>query len=216
MLYDSSRDRLYCRNPRCRSKLPAPVANLRDAFCARGCCLGFFRTRCLICEAPIEQPKKGVRKHCEKAQCFHAFRYGTHLGRYAEPKYVKAKSETPDSIGLKLAPKPDRACLDTKAPSWRRIAGPELPEIKLRIPLDGAFADRHARSNNAHWKRAALIGPNDPPVNVLGGYRFPGAPEIELSTSVSQSTSTSRSTSTSISIPSDLSIPRFLLRRGGR
>jgi hypothetical protein len=29
--------RHYCRNPRCRSKLAAPVSNPREAFCTRGC-----------------------------------------------------------------------------------------------------------------------------------------------------------------------------------
>jgi hypothetical protein len=38
--------RHYCRNPRCRSKLPAPVANAREAFCARGCFESFYRSHC--------------------------------------------------------------------------------------------------------------------------------------------------------------------------
>ncbi len=45
--------RHFCRNPRCRSKLPAPVSNLREAFCTRGCYLGFHRTRCLVCEGKM-------------------------------------------------------------------------------------------------------------------------------------------------------------------
>ena len=45
----------YCRNPKCRSKLPEPVANEREAFCARGCHSGFYRKRCLVCEAPMER-----------------------------------------------------------------------------------------------------------------------------------------------------------------
>ena len=45
--------RHYCRNPRCRSKLPAPVTNAREAFCTRGCHRGFYRTRCLVCEAKM-------------------------------------------------------------------------------------------------------------------------------------------------------------------
>jgi hypothetical protein len=34
--------RSMCRNPRCRSELPAPVSNPRDAFCARGCHTAFY------------------------------------------------------------------------------------------------------------------------------------------------------------------------------
>jgi len=36
--------RHYCRNPRCRSKLPDPVENTREAFCCRGCYRQFYRS----------------------------------------------------------------------------------------------------------------------------------------------------------------------------
>jgi hypothetical protein len=51
--------RHYCRYPKCRSKLPAPVLNRHEAFCARGCHGSFYLRRCRVCEAPIEQPKSG-------------------------------------------------------------------------------------------------------------------------------------------------------------
>jgi hypothetical protein len=35
--------RHMCRNPRCRSKLPAPVSNPREAFCAKVKCRSAFR-----------------------------------------------------------------------------------------------------------------------------------------------------------------------------
>jgi hypothetical protein len=47
--------RKICRNPKCRSKLPKPVSNPWEAFCVRGCYLGFYRTRCLVCEAKMER-----------------------------------------------------------------------------------------------------------------------------------------------------------------
>ena len=65
-----------CRNPRCRSKLPAPVANAREAFCARGCHGAFYRARCLVCEGTIEQPRRGTRLICKKAKCKNAWRTG--------------------------------------------------------------------------------------------------------------------------------------------
>ena len=37
--------RHYWRNSRCRSKLPTPVANVSEAFCARGCHSSFYRKR---------------------------------------------------------------------------------------------------------------------------------------------------------------------------
>jgi hypothetical protein len=52
MAYNKSAEevRHYCRNPRCGSKLPAPVSNSREAFCTRGCYNSFYLSRCLICE----------------------------------------------------------------------------------------------------------------------------------------------------------------------
>jgi len=52
-----------------------------------------------------------------------------------------------------------------------------------------------------------LIGPNDPPVNILGGYRFPGAPVIDLSPPKSAPI-----IAHNLPIPDDLSIPDFLKR----
>jgi hypothetical protein len=47
--------RHYCRNPKCRSRLKAPVSNPREAFCARGCHSSYYRKRCLICEGAFER-----------------------------------------------------------------------------------------------------------------------------------------------------------------
>jgi len=62
--------RHYCR--KCRSKLPAPIENVRKAFCCRGCHSAFYRTRCLVCEKdtgtnPLTGEKRkrlGQRKFC--------------------------------------------------------------------------------------------------------------------------------------------------------
>ena len=75
--------RHYCRYPRCRSKLPKPVANEREAFCARGCHSAFYRKRCLVCEQPMEQPKRGLRIICKKAKCKNAWDTKLGFGRYA-------------------------------------------------------------------------------------------------------------------------------------
>ena len=44
------------------------------------------------------------------------------------------------------------------------------------------------RSNRAFWKeynrqaeKQTVIKPDGPPVNILGGYKFPGAPAVDLS-----------------------------------
>jgi hypothetical protein len=60
-----------CRNPKCRSKLPLPVSNPREAFCARGCHGAFYRKRCLVCEEPMER-KTGNQLICGKRKCRNA------------------------------------------------------------------------------------------------------------------------------------------------
>ena len=72
-------ERHYCRNPKCRSKLPAPVASEREAFCARGCYSSFYLHRCRVCEKPIEQPKRGQRIICKRAKCKSAWKARTWL-----------------------------------------------------------------------------------------------------------------------------------------
>jgi hypothetical protein len=84
--------------------------------------------------------------------------------------------------GLKSAHKSDRA------PVWVQIAGPPIDPINLMIPLDPVFADRLARMHGQLLEKVrraaeekALLKRHHPPVNIVGGYRFPIAPEIELS-----------------------------------
>ena len=50
--------RHYCGNPRCRSKLKAPVENMREAFCVRGCHTQYYRKRCIVCEQPMERKRE--------------------------------------------------------------------------------------------------------------------------------------------------------------
>jgi hypothetical protein len=86
-------------------------------------------------------------------------------------------SKTPNFIGSKPPLTPDRA--------WRQIAGPKLSPSQLHCALVGAkevFAEVHHK-NRPHWRKHnanALIQPHHPPVNILGGYKFPNAPDVKL------------------------------------
>jgi hypothetical protein len=63
----SSELRHYCRNLRCRSRLPEPVENERRAFCTRGCYESFYRMRCRVCETDLRKTgKRGDenRRYC--------------------------------------------------------------------------------------------------------------------------------------------------------
>ena len=176
--------RHYCRNPRCRSKLPAPVSNPREAFCTRGCYDSFYRHRCLICERPIKQPKRGKRVICNKATCRSALRSNSYLGRYHRSFAAKSISNKADFIGVKEPLKPHRP--------WRVSAGPELSASALHCAVVGGDERVTAinRANFKHWRGAnakaeqkTLIERRHPPVNVLGGYNYPDAPVVDLAPS---------------------------------
>jgi hypothetical protein len=139
--------RHFCRNPKCRSKLPAPVANEREAFCARGCYNSFYLHRCRVCEKKLEdkyrklKPKDGDDKIryikvsnrgpvCESSECKRRWRAKDGMGRFSVPKADQAtqvakkadlRKETAAAEGLFCAIKKP---IGTK--SWRIIAGPDL------------------------------------------------------------------------------------------
>jgi len=112
--------RSVCRNPRCRSKLPAPVSNPREAFCVRGCHSSFYKKRCRVCEDPIEQPKIGrPRLICKKAACINAFASKTGFGCYADVKSPENSSRNPIKLGIQRPLE-----RDSRSISWRIVAGP--------------------------------------------------------------------------------------------
>ena len=178
--------RHYCRNPRCRSKLKAPVANPREAFCARGCHSSFYLKRCLVCEGAFER-KNDRQKVCRKSKCRSAWRAGFDAGRYLLSSSAGEAQKTPDFIGSKQPLKPDRP--------WRIVAG-ELTPTQLHCATvpdgpngrwEGGELERLETRNKArlreHFRKQAakcLIQPYHPPVNILGGYKFAGAPAIDL------------------------------------
>jgi hypothetical protein len=171
--------RHICRDPRCRSKLASPVTNEREAFCARGCHTRFYRSRCLACE----QPKTGKRQLCGRRKCIsdlRALQRHNMLGRYHTSSAVESIQKTPDFIGVKTALNPGR--------DWRQVAGPKLDPAALRasLPMDPETAARVDRANRTFWREAGakaqepvLIRRHDSPINLTGGYRFPGVPQID-------------------------------------
>jgi hypothetical protein len=137
--------RHFCRNKLCRSKLPAPVSNLREAFCARGCHGSFYLHRCLACEGPIER-KREDQKVCRRPKCRNAWRAGSGFGRYATSA-AKLASETPDFIDPKAPLKADR---------WRIVAGSELTPTQLHCAIVGGqeAVERINGTNLKHWRLA--------------------------------------------------------------
>jgi len=108
--------RHYCRNPRCRSKLPAPVENHHHAFCARGCYESFYRSRCLVCEDPMQRRREGQQIRSGHAKCAaeyrkfpHAFAFPVAKGQISHESLGSAHS-TGTKFGLAGYP-PARWCL---------------------------------------------------------------------------------------------------------
>jgi hypothetical protein len=70
--------RHYCRNPRCRSKLPSPLFDPRKAFCTKGCAI---RASTSSGEAPFAKTRAN-HEVCRKARCRRAFREAKERFRY--------------------------------------------------------------------------------------------------------------------------------------
>jgi hypothetical protein len=118
-------------------------------------------------------------------------------------------SKSPDFIGSKPPPPSDRP--------WRLVAGPKLGRSVLHCASAGATEAieaidrtnaRHWREHNAKAEEKCLIERHDPPVNIVGGYKFPGAPAADLNPSVAKPVSAPLPTS----INDSLDIPNFLRR----
>jgi hypothetical protein len=208
-------NRHYCRNPHCRLKLPEPVSNDREAFCSRGCHARFFRTRCRVCEGPIEQPVRGTRRICDKAKYKNAWRAGLGFGQYHDSNRAKPPSEVPvnaesgglDDLGLYPSPTfaeppsevpankgPKVAVNDYRArPWWVVAAGKPLSANQYHCAIVGT-ADAVAaadRANAVHWRGLS------------------SAPTITISATI---VATWTPATASVSNPEDLSIPAFLRR----
>ena len=104
--------RHYCRNPKCRSELPKPVSNDREAFCARGCHTAFYRKQCLVCEEAMER-KTENQLICGKRLCRNALRGAQNFGRYHASSSVIDPLKTSIKSGVKSGVRSDRPKLWT-------------------------------------------------------------------------------------------------------
>jgi hypothetical protein len=138
--------RKRCRNPLCRSALPSPVSNDREAFCCRGCYGAFYRKRCRVCEAPIDQPKRGERILCDRPKCRSIWAMKSGFGHFA-PFALESISEVAINQGVLSVP---------NRVGWRIIAGPPLTPSQFHCATVGAVAAISDSDliNSAHWRAA--------------------------------------------------------------
>jgi hypothetical protein len=211
--------RYYCRNPRCRAKLPNPVSNPREAFCTRGCHSQFYRKHCLVCEKVIEQPNRGQRKLCKKAACRSAWLANVGFGHFASAG-AKPIQETPVPQSGTSAPKTGRG--------WHIVAGPALTPSRFHsaaVPdgpngsWEGGFYRRIEANNKAALK--AVEREREQAETEAGGYfTEPEWREVISPDGVTcfvtrfrRDATTAPAPTTSATIVDDLEIPAFLLRR---
>ena len=112
----------------CRSRLAAPVENEHYGFCTRGCHSSFYRSRCLVCEEPMQRKNERQRFKSGHAVCRAEYQRFPHV--YELPRYHGSPTPTTaprnaDKTGLKTGDKAERR--------WRQIAGAELSERELRL-----------------------------------------------------------------------------------
>ena len=60
--------RIYCRNERCRLKLPEQRENPHSALCCKGCFEQFYKRKCIVCESEIERTANN-RLLCKRSRC---------------------------------------------------------------------------------------------------------------------------------------------------
>lgn len=232
--------RHYCR--KCRSKLKVPVANHHEAFCTRGCYRSFHLKRCGVCEKPLEQRYRKLRRGeltkfikvesgptCGDSQCRRRWRTGDNLGQFRPPRHQG--SQKYDLRKETVAAQPLFSASQSPKPArrWFIVAGPELtpPQLHCATVPDGPgckweggsyeqIEAENRRALKAHFAKLAkncLYQRNTPPTNVLGGYKFPGAPTAADLGLVKPKTQPAAPV-IRLAIPDDLSIPDCLRRPG--
>jgi hypothetical protein len=160
--------------------VPIEAQGARRERAPPGCYASFYRSRCLVCEERLRRKNEHQKFGSGHATCAGEFRRFPHVYEYKPTKPSRCTSfagmggGNPDKIRLETAPQ--------KRSTWRQIAGPALSARSFALailPIDAATADRIAYTNAKAWGDAAIVGPKHPPINLLGGYRFPSAPRLD-------------------------------------
>jgi hypothetical protein len=185
--------RHYCRNPRCRSKLPSPASDPRKAFCTRGCHSSFYLKRCLVCEHDKPAGSTARRKLCRRPKC--EGRYRKNSAHYsflgADTASAANVPRSAQSTGIKSA--------DFDARPWYIVAGPKITAAVYHcatLPVDPDIAAR-ARVNAA---------------NDLGRIRKEIAWSKRRPPAPKEMQSDWKPCSPSVAVADDLGIPDFLKR----
>ena len=135
----------------CRSKLRAPVANHREAFCVSGCHKSFYRHRCIVCERDMPRNAENQRT-CYRAECKTAWRQKTISSRFVGDSSAPIKDplENPIKSGLREADKYGRR--------WKFVAGTLSPNASIaRLSQTVLAASGRAVHSRGSKLRTALL-----------------------------------------------------------
>jgi hypothetical protein len=189
--------RHYCRNPRCRSKLPSPVSNPREAFCTRGCYESFHLKRCRVCEQPLEAKYRKIKnggdrtkfvrvqnsaQTCGSAECKRRWRERDCTGRFSAPKQAYGYQGSQKSNLRKETPVPQALFCAIQTPKWRQVAGPPLTPNQFHCATvadgpDGKWKDGGFERIEAK-NRAALKAADQAEIEANGEFTEPGWREV--------------------------------------
>ena len=164
--------RSRCRDPKCKSALPVK-ADWRRAFCSRSCFERFHRTRCRVCG---EDSPNG-RLHARS--CSNAHRQNPTL--YAYRRLEKPGMGIDARVALRASRNPIKQGIQPRQKSW----GPTLSDDEFwlaSLPMHQTDIANGRRANDpvriraeTAWGRPKVeFGPDSHPLNLVGGYRFPG------------------------------------------
>jgi hypothetical protein len=168
---------------------------------------------------------------CGATDCKRRWRQKDGTGRFSAPKQATGYQGSQKSNLRKEVPAAEALFGAIEGPARRIVAGPPLTPNQLHCATvpdgsdcqwKGGEYERLEAKNRAALKKhfaelakQCLIQPHHPPVNVLGGYRFPDAPAIDLSPLPTNDTPMRldwRACLPIVPIADDLSIPDFLNR----
>lgn len=178
--------RRRCRNVRCGAKLAHPTDNSRRAFCCSGCFESYHRSCCVVCGRPFRRQAEHQRFCRPKCRV----EFSRHPEKFSYPTQPSASLRGPS-----VSPAKSPTFSPTKAGRpFHVVAGPDLspralqaaaiplePELVARLARAHAPFEEYLRKAQRAASRKALIKRRHPPVNIVGGYRFPDAPAIDLS-----------------------------------
>ena len=116
-----------------------------------------------MCEATMER-KTGNQRLCGRRKCKNTYRASDWLGRYFEAKRPPHRQDV---------------ILEARNPIKPRTSSPLEPTIRWRL-WGPKLTDQQIHLATLGWKPERRKPGKPIPVNLIGGYRYPGAPAIKL------------------------------------